>query len=65
MSKYYIIIAYDGTKVIDATPEAKERIAAMDYLESRYRREREHKNKRQQKLSRNPLYKLACMCGIA
>lgn len=64
MSKYYIIIAHDGTEVIDGTPEAGNRIAAMDYLESRYRRDREHKDKRQRKLSRNPLYRLACLCGI-
>lgn len=30
MSKYYIIIAHDGTEVIDTTLEAEERIATMD-----------------------------------
>lgn len=34
MSKYYIIIAHDGTEVIDNTTEAEDRIAAMDYLEA-------------------------------
>lgn len=33
MSKYYIIIAHDGTEVIDTTLEAEERIATMDYME--------------------------------
>ncbi len=32
MSKYYIIIAHDGTEVIDTTLEAEERIATMDYM---------------------------------
>ena len=63
MSKYYIIIAYDGTEVIDATPGAEGRIATMDYLESRHERECRHKAD-QRKLARNPLYRLACLCGL-
>ncbi len=43
MSKYYIIIAHDGTEVIDTTLEAEERIATMDYMEKRHKRECEHK----------------------
>ena len=64
MSKYYIIIAHDGTEVIDATLEAENRMNAMDCAERRYKRECEHKNSRQRKLVRNPLYRLACLCGI-
>ena len=63
MSKYYIIIAHNGTEVIDNTAEAEERIASMDYLEGRHERECRNKAK-QRKLSRNPLYRLACLCGI-
>ena len=63
MSKYYIIIAHNGTEVIDNTAEAEERIASMDYLESRHKRECRNKAK-QQKIARNPLYRLACLCGI-
>ncbi|MDE6619173.1 MAG: hypothetical protein K2K74_01535 [Lachnospiraceae bacterium] len=64
MTKYYIIIAHDGTEVIDATVEAEERIATMDYLESRYKRECERKNNRHGRLAKNPLYRFACLCGI-
>ena len=63
MSKYYIIIAHDGTEVIDASPEAEDRIATMDYLEDRHKRECSEKPK-QRKIARNPLYRLACLCGI-
>ena len=58
MSKYYIIIAHDGTEVIDTTLEAEERIATMDYMEKRY------KNTRHGRFVKNPLYRLACLCGI-
>lgn len=64
MSKYYIIIAHDGTEVIDNTLEAEDRITAMDYMESRYKRECERRNKRHGKLARNPLYRLAGLCGM-
>ena len=62
MSKYYIIIAHDGTEVIDTSPEAEDRIATMDYLESRHKRE--CNKSKQQKVARNPLNRLACLCGI-
>lgn len=64
MSKYYIIIAHDGTEVIDATLEAEERIATMDYLEGRYKRECERRNNRHGRFVKNPLYRLACLCGM-
>ena len=64
MLKYYIIIAHDGTEVIDATSDAENRINAMDYVERRYRKEFGHKNIRQRKFAKNPLYRLACLCGI-
>jgi len=64
MSKYYIIIAHNGTEVIDATPDAENRINAMDCAERKYRRECEHKNTRQRKLVKNPLFRLASLCGI-
>lgn len=43
MSKYYIIIVHNGTEVIDASPEVEERIAAMDYMEKRQKRECRHR----------------------
>jgi len=64
MSKYYIIIAHDGTEVIDNTVDAEDRIATMDYLESRYRRECERRNNHHGKCAKNPLFRLASLCGI-
>jgi len=64
MSKYYIIIAHDGTEVIYTTLEAEERIATMDYMEKRYKRDCERKNNRHGRFVKNPLYRLACLCGI-
>ena len=56
--KTYIFKAYNGMEVIDNTPEAELRLSAMEYIEERYKRER----KRNQR--KNPLWKLACFCGI-
>lgn len=64
MSKYYIIIAHNGTEVIDNTVEAEDRIATMDYLEGRYKRERRRRNNTHSRLAKNPLHRLACFCGI-
>ena len=61
MSKAYIITASNGVEVIDDTPEAEIRLANMDYIEERYI---EKKIKKQRKLSKNPLRKLASVCGI-
>lgn len=62
MLKYYIIIAHNGTEIIDMTAEAEDRIANMDYLEERYERECRNKNK-QWKFTQNLLHKMACFCG--
>lgn len=64
MSKYYIIIAHNGTEVIDSTPEAEDRIATMDYMEDRYRRDCERRNNHYGRFAKNPLYRLACLYGI-
>lgn len=61
MSKAYIITASNGVEVIDDTPEAEIRLANMDYVEERYI---EKKIKKQRKLAKNPLRKLASVCGI-
>lgn len=63
MLKYYIIIAHDGTEIIDMTAEAEDRIANMDYLEERYERECRNKSK-QRKFTQNLLHKMACYCGL-
>ena len=45
-------------EVLDNTPEAELRLSAMEYIEERYKRERKRKQRK------NPLWKLACFCGI-
>lgn len=64
--KAYIIIAYDGTEIIDGTPEAEIRIAAMNDLEERIKRERKRKSNqmRRRRSSKNLLWKLVCACRI-
>lgn len=64
MSKYYIIIAHDGTEVIDNTAQAEDRIATMDYMEGRYKRERRRRNNIHSRFAKNPLFRLACFCDI-
>ena len=63
--KGYVIIASNGAEVIDTRPEAESLIIAMDEEEQLYNaRQKRRESERQQKMSRNPLWKLACMCGI-
>lgn len=64
MSKYYIIIAHDGTEVIDNTVQAEDRIAAMDYMEGRNKRELRCRNNIHSRFAKNPLFRLASLCGI-
>lgn len=59
MLKYYIIIAHNGTEIIDMTAEAEDRIANMNYMEERYEREC-----KQRKFTQNLLHKMACFCGL-
>ena len=40
-------------EVLDTTPEVEFRFSAMEYIEERKRKQR-----------KNPLWKLACACGI-
>lgn len=62
--KTYIIIAHNGQEIIDTTPEAKERIAAMEYMEERRIRERRRMLEERRKRERNPIWRLAAFCGI-
>ena len=63
--KGYVIIASNGAEVIDTRPEAESLIIAMDEEEQLYNaRQKRRESERQRKMSRNPLWKLACMCGI-
>lgn len=64
MQKIFIIIAHTGQEIIDSTPEAKNRIAAMDYLEERRKREYRWMVEEKRKLAKNPLRKLAAFCGL-
>lgn len=50
------IIAHTGQEIIDTTPEALERIAAMEYLEERNKRRKKWIAKEKKK--RNILYKI-------
>lgn len=59
-----LIKAYDGSIIIDGTEQAKRRIAAMDYIEERYRRDQKRKAQKRQKLAKNPLWRVAAFCGI-
>ena len=63
--KGYVIIASNGAEIIDTRPEAESLIIAMDEEEQLYNaRQKRRETERQRKMSRNPLWKLACMCGI-
>lgn len=53
-----IIIAYNGTEVIDTTPESLERAEQIRYTYERKEREKRFKR------NRSALRKLAAMCGI-
>lgn len=53
-----IIYNIDDMEVIDNTPEAEIRFSAMEYIEERCKREWKRKQRK------NPLWKLACFCGI-
>lgn len=77
MFDFRIIDTPDGNQVIDRslkTPykalapiqmveylEMDKRLAFMDRMERKARAEAERKRK----LARNPLYKMACLCGLA
>lgn len=76
MFEFRIITCADGTEIIDRslktpykalTPlqmveylEIDNRLAYMDRMEREARAEAERKRK----LARNPIYKLACLCGL-
>lgn len=76
MFEFRIIICADGTEVIDRslktpynalTPiqmveylEMDNMLVYMDWMERKARAEAE----RRQKIARNPIYKLACLCGL-
>ena len=60
MQKAIYIKTSEGIEVLDNTFNAEDRVSAMDYLESRHKRLR----KRSKHKRKNPLWKLACFCGI-
>ena len=60
MQKAIYIKTCEGIEVIDNTFNAEDRVLSMDYLESRHKRLR----KRSKHKRKNPLWKLACFCGI-
>ena len=60
MQKAIYIKTCEGIEVFDNTFNAEDRVSAMDYLEKRYNRLR----KRSKHKRKNPLWKLACFCGI-
>ena len=63
--KGYVIIASNGTEVIDTRPEAESLIIAMDEEEQLYNaRQKRRETERQRKLSYKLFHKVACACGI-
>ena len=60
MQKAIYIKTCEGIEVFDNTFNAEDRVLSMDYLESRHKRLR----KRSKHKRKNPLWKLACFCGI-
>lgn len=64
MEKTIVFTSYDGTIIEDSTPEAENRYTAMEYIEERQKRRTQREEERKRELLKNPLYKLACICGI-
>lgn len=76
MFDFRIIICTDGTEIIDRslktsynalTPlqmleyiELDKQLSIMEKLERKVNREKQ----RRRKLARNPLYRIACLCGL-
>lgn len=58
MNKAIFYITPEGVEVIDNTPEAEIRLSSMEYMEERHRRNRNKKSRK------NPLWKVAGLCGI-
>lgn len=77
MFEFRIINLPDGNQVIDpalGTPyDALTPLQMVEYVEmdvqiaimDRMERKRKAESGRKRKLARNPLYRLACLCGIA
>ena len=61
--KAYIIIAHNGTEVIDNTYEAEFRIATMDYMEERHKRECERLSRKSSRFKKF-VARIACFCAI-
>lgn len=62
--KTYIIVAHDGTEVIDCTPEADFRLSAMDYAERRYKRSQRWKLKSNETILKKLILKMPLFCSI-
>ena len=63
--KGYVIIASNGSEVIDTRPEAESLIIAMDEEEQLYNaRQKRREAERQRKFAYRFMHKVACMCGI-
>lgn len=62
--KTHVIIASNGAEIIDSTPEALDRIAAMEYMERRSVRAYHQKASARKNLWKNPLWKIASFFGI-
>lgn len=77
MFHFRIIDIGDGTQVIDTTSstpyDALTPLQMVEYVEmdvqiaimDRMERKRKAESGRKRKLARNPLYRLACLCGMA
>lgn len=77
MFNFRIINTPDGNQIIDRTLKTPENsltaVQMMEYMETestlsyidRMERKAKKEAERQRKLARNPLRKIACLCGIA
>lgn len=77
MFNFRIIDTPDGNQIIDRTLKTPEdsltAVQMMEYMETestlsyidRMERKAKKEAERQRKLARNPLRKIACLCGIA
>lgn len=76
MFNFRLINTPDGNQIIDCTLKTPYNsltpLQMVEYMEidskivvmERAKREEKKKMERKQKLARNPLYKLACICGL-
>lgn len=61
MQKAIVYKAHNGAIIVDDTPQAEIRLSNIKYAEERILKERRKVAKREQKLAKNILRKVACL----